>query len=259
MAGTEATAVAEAPEWAGELPVEPEPPAAFVPPEPAPEPEPGPEPERPPELAGPAAPRGRTRLRILLVAGLAVPLGMVAVGSALGWLLRRDGLLPTLLGPQPWGQVLLWAAVGMALSLAVTTGLATLWPRLEKELERTGLQSGEEVLRLAGWPVMATVVAGAGLGEEVLFRGGLQPTLGVVPAALLFGLAHGGWNLREMWSMVLTATLAGLIFGTLYRQTGLLWAVVIAHAGHNLLVTLYLLYRRPLVHGIKNSYHKKYE
>lgn len=195
----------------------------------------------------PKDPQGRFRL--LLLAGLAAPLGMAAAGALLGWLLRGDALLPRLLGPQPWRKVLIWAAGGMGASLAATAGLASLWPRLERELERTGLQTGEEVLRRAGWPVMALVVAGAGFGEELLFRGGLQPTVGVWPAALVFGLAHGGWNLRELWSMVLAATLAGVIFGYLYQMSGLLWAAVMAHAGHNLLVTGYLLYRRRVNQG----------
>ncbi len=187
---------------------------------------------------------GYSRRWRLLLMGIAVPLAMMAAGTLLGWLLQRDLVVARLFQPQPWTKVMLWALAGMAASLASTSGLAALWPQMERELERTGLLAGEQVLRLAGWPVMLIVVMGAGLGEEVLFRGGLQPTLGVGLTAAMFGLAHGGWDLREMWSLVVAATVAGVIFGLLYKLSGLLLAAVLAHAGHNLLVTLYLLLRR---------------
>lgn len=197
-----------------------------------------PGPVRPP-AAGTAA-----RWRFLVLGGLVAPGAMVLVGAALAWGLRREDLLAALSLRQPWPEVLAWAALGAALSLGSVAGLAQVWRRFGRALERTGLETGEEALRFAGWPVLAVVVAVSGLGEEVFFRGGLQPTLGLPLTSLAFGLAHGGWRLREMWAYVLAAALAGAIFGAVYARTGLLWASVLAHAGHNLATTLYLLYRR---------------
>lgn len=212
-----------------------------------------------PNAAGPASPemwrapvrpaRWRTRLWVMCVAGLAVPAAMTLGGMVLAWILRRDPLWLTLTADQPWIPVLLWSLLGMGLSLGFTAGLASVWPQFARALEESGLRAGEDVLQVAGLPVMAAVVAVAGVGEEFLFRGGLQPSVGVVPAALLFGMAHGIWNLRDLWAYVLSAALAGVAFGGIYAHTGLLWSAVLAHAGHNLTVTLYLLHRRSQSSG----------
>lgn len=64
--------------------------------------------------------------------------------------------------------------------------------------------------------------------EEVLFRGALQPTLGLIPTSILFGLAHVGPDGKiGAWS--LWAALAGVILGWTYSETGYLWSAIIAH------------------------------
>lgn len=186
----------------------------------------------------------RHRLGVFFMAGLAAPAGMVLVGAVLRWLLSGEPLLVELRWPFRGGAAVFWGVLGMACSLAVTAGLAAVWPAFARSMERTGLKVGEEVLNVAGFPVMVAVVALAALGEEALFRGGLQPRLGVAAAAVAFGLAHGAWNLRALWSYVLAAMLAGLVFGLVYTYSGLLWSAILAHAGHNVLVTIYLLHRR---------------
>lgn len=191
----------------------------------------------------------RRRLRLALVAGALAPLGMVLAGVLLARLLRDESLPQALAGP-PLGvgrrlrEALPWALGGAGVSLGVSVLLASVWPQFGKALERTGIQSGAEVLRLAGWPVLLLVVAAGAVGEEVLFRGALQPSLGVWPTAIAFGLAHGGWELREMWSYVVAAGLAGLAFGYAYEWSGTLWAPMLAHAVHNGAVVAYLLYRQ---------------
>ncbi|BDG62395.1 CPBP family glutamic-type intramembrane protease [Caldinitratiruptor microaerophilus] len=191
----------------------------------------------------------RRRLRIALVAGVLAPLGMVLGGVLLARILRGESLVQALAGP-PAGvgrslrEALPWALGGAGVSLGVSALLASVWPQFGKALERTGIQSGSEVLRLAGWPVLLLVVAAGAVGEEVLFRGGIQPSLGVWPTATAFGLAHGGWQLREMWSYVMAAGLAGLAFGYAYEWSGTLWAPVLAHVVHNGAVVAYLLYRQ---------------
>jgi membrane protease YdiL (CAAX protease family) len=82
----------------------------------------------------------------------------------------------------------------------------------------------------------------SGVGEEMLFRGALQPLVGLVLSALLFGALHVGPDRRYLlWTA--WAVLAGLLFGLLYRWTGGLLAPVVAHAVHNA-VTLVLWRRR---------------
>lgn len=72
----------------------------------------------------------------------------------------------------------------------------------------------------------------SGLGEEALFRGVLQPWLGLVPASLLFGLAHFVPR-RNLAPWSLFTVVAGLLLGGLYDWTGNLVAPIVAHAGIN--------------------------
>lgn len=109
--------------------------------------------------------------------------------------------------------------------------------RFAQALRRSGNKVAEDTLKMAGYPVMLVVVAMAGLGEELLFRGGLQPTIGLFPAAFLFGFSHGGWR-KEMWAYVIAATGAGLVYGLAYQWTGLIWVPIAGHAAHNVVSVL---------------------
>jgi membrane protease YdiL (CAAX protease family) len=72
----------------------------------------------------------------------------------------------------------------------------------------------------------------SGVGEEALFRGALQPEIGLIAASLLFGAAHVGPDRRYLvWT--LWAVGAGFLFGVLYDWTGGLLAPTVAHAAHN--------------------------
>ena len=82
------------------------------------------------------------------------------------------------------------------------------------------------------------------LGEELLFRGLLQPWLGVVGQAVLFGLAH---QIRgpSRWVWVAWATLVGLALGAMFQLTGSLVGPIVAHAVVNCLNLLYLKTHDP--------------
>jgi membrane protease YdiL (CAAX protease family) len=88
--------------------------------------------------------------------------------------------------------------------------------------------------------------------EEVGWRGYMLPrltTLGLVPAMLVVGFAHGVWHLPLMlltpyyhssgtpWIVVplflVTLTLAGIFYGYLRISTASVWPVAIAHAVFN--------------------------
>lgn len=76
----------------------------------------------------------------------------------------------------------------------------------------------------------------SGFCEELLFRGALQPMLGLLPASILFALVHpvAGW-----WAFALVV---GIALGALYSWDGNLWPCVLAHALLNM-VNLYRLSR----------------
>lgn len=76
------------------------------------------------------------------------------------------------------------------------------------------------------------VSVASGVGEEVFFRGALQPVLGIVATSLLFGALHVGPDRRYLvWTF--WAVGAGFLFGFLYEWTGGILAPVTAHVLHN--------------------------
>jgi len=88
--------------------------------------------------------------------------------------------------------------------------------------------------------ILLAVIAGAGFGEETLFRGYLFERLGklfgtglwakssvVLFTAALFGLAHYS---DQGLAGAEQATITGLVFGTIFAVTGQLWMLIFAHA-----------------------------
>lgn len=117
--------------------------------------------------------------------------------------------------------------VGAALVLL----LYRLWPDFRRSAE-----SVLALFRQLSLPVLVVISLFSALGEEALFRGALQPILGLWGAALIFGLLHIGLR-RELWAYGMTAFLVGALFGLAYQFTGELWSPVVGHAFYNLLIT----------------------
>jgi hypothetical protein len=92
-------------------------------------------------------------------------------------------------------------------------------------------------MRTRDIPALAAISAAV---EEFLFRGVLQPLLGLGAAAAVFGLAHV-WN-RRLLAHGLWAIGAGLYLGVIYTSTDNLSVPILIHAMHNL-VGLSLLKR----------------
>jgi membrane protease YdiL (CAAX protease family) len=78
----------------------------------------------------------------------------------------------------------------------------------------------------------------AGVGEEWLFRGVLQPLAGLVFASVMFGLAHIG-N-RTMMAFGVWATGMGFLLGLLAQATGGLTAPIVAHGVYDMLALAYI-------------------
>jgi membrane protease YdiL (CAAX protease family) len=85
---------------------------------------------------------------------------------------------------------------------------------------------------------LLVISAAAGLGEELLFRAGLQPVLGLVATSVVFGVVHV-FSLDSI-SIGLWALVAGLAFGWLMNVTGGLTAPVLAHATYDALALAYI-------------------
>jgi membrane protease YdiL (CAAX protease family) len=80
--------------------------------------------------------------------------------------------------------------------------------------------------------------AAAGVGEEWLFRGVLQPVVGLLWASVAFGVAHVG-GLR-MLPFGVWASMMGLVMGGLAIATGGLIAPIVAHGVYDMLALEYI-------------------
>jgi len=94
---------------------------------------------------------------------------------------------------------------------------------------------------LRGIVVLALLSA---FGEELLFRGLLQPWIGVFAQALLFGFLHQvRGSSRYVW--MAWATAVGLVLGSMFQVTGSLLGPMVAHALVNGLNLVYLKNHDP--------------
>lgn len=87
-------------------------------------------------------------------------------------------------------------------------------------------------------PSIVVIGVFAGVGEEWLFRGVLQPMTGLAIASVLFGLAHIG-N-RSMLAFGVWATGMGLLLGALALATDGLIAPIVAHGVYDMLALAYI-------------------
>jgi membrane protease YdiL (CAAX protease family) len=95
---------------------------------------------------------------------------------------------------------------------------------------------------------MFILAIASAVGEELLFRGALQPWLGIWPQALVFALLHVGPGTRFLpWTI--SALLIGVVFGYLFQFTGDLGGPIVAHFTINY-VNLHFISRVELPEGL---------
>lgn len=82
---------------------------------------------------------------------------------------------------------------------------------------------GSTFAKMAVWQIVA-VAAAAGIGEEVLFRGALQPRAGIWWTAIVFGMVH-----FITPTYFIFATAMGLYLGWRFRIDGNLLGPMIVH------------------------------
>lgn len=166
--------------------------------------------------------------KLLLFIGLQT-FAFTAIGGAI-WVTSgraRD----TFITFAPWE-----AGFGLALALVLivlSAGLARAFPSYARWLVRTQARNYPFLKRRIGLGAIIFISICAGLGEEALFRGGLQTLLGdrleaplaITLAAGLFALIHFA---RPLNSALIFAI--GCLFGVVYWVTGSLLSVILAHA-----------------------------
>lgn len=88
------------------------------------------------------------------------------------------------------------------------------------------------ILGPLSWREILVLALASSVGEELLFRGALQPMIGVWMQAIVFALLHIGPGLRFLpWT--LSALALGLVFGWLFQFTGDLGGPIVAHFAIN--------------------------
>ena len=128
--------------------------------------------------------------------------------------------------PPSWRVAGLGAAAGLGLGLSVVAASRLLlrWTRWGRELFDwfagvLGPISSRSALLLAA--LSAT-------GEELLFRGAMQPSLGLWPTSAIFALLHFPQRAR-LWPWTLTAGLLGLALGAIAQRSAHLGGPLLAH------------------------------
>lgn len=184
----------------------------------------------------------RRRLWVVGI-GVAFEAGLIPLAWLLGWLVGQPPLAD--LHPDAAG-----AALGVAATLPMLLVFAAVlrWPvgPLDR-IRRFFDDVVRPLMRGCGLLDLALLSLVAGAGEELVFRGVLQPALvrglglapGLLLASLLFGLLH-----PITVTYVLLAAGLGLYLGVVAWASGNLLVVVVAHALYDFLVLVYLL-RRP--------------
>jgi hypothetical protein len=135
--------------------------------------------------------------------------------------------------PSPWLTLSAWEAVGLSaagglgVSLLIVVLTRLLVPRVSwasrLQQDMRPFAHGLSNARIL------VIACCSSVGEELLFRGLLQPWLGVILSSMVFGLVHQMPG-PSRWVWVSFATLMGALLGSLFAATGSLVGPLLAHA-----------------------------
>lgn len=168
--------------------------------------------------------------------------GMVMIGIGVLWFggVQGEPVLERWYGSeQPLVELGLGSLLGLAAAV-IALGLTHYFPSLGKLIERLAERFDFSAIR---WWHAITFGILAGVPEEVLFRGALQPTIGLWLTALIFGLLHFISPLYFVYTFI-----AGVLLGALAEWRGDLWAATFAHGVYDavLFILIARQYRKEL-------------
>ncbi len=173
-------------------------------------------------------------MRKMSVADICKSLGaqatlFVAIGLLLWWISDRPltGFVTVDLR-----QIALGIGLGLAM-IAVAAAIFQSMPQLAEKLTRLQAKNFAFLEKRLSIPVIIFFSICAGVGEEALFRGGLQTLMGdyvalplaVIFSSLIFALIHFA---KPLIAIIIFAI--GALFGVFYIWSGSLLAVMIGHA-----------------------------
>jgi membrane protease YdiL (CAAX protease family) len=136
-----------------------------------------------------------------------------------------------LVRPLPWQLALALAAAG--LFFAFSSGVDLLSQRLTPDLTQKVDAANQRLFGRLGDPLgIATIALAAGVCEEVLFRGALQPSLGITWTAVVFAAVHSQYGLSlDALAVFVLALCLGVI-----RLLANTTTTVVCHVAYNALV-----------------------
>jgi len=169
----------------------------------------------------------RTPMRSQLTSMAAITLlGMPLLGWVIARFVDDMNLMVRWTGTAPiWKQLLYGLPVGVVAALMARFIVG----RKFMDGVRLRYERMFRNLRL-NWSEIAFISLCAGVGEELLFRGVLQPLLGIVLTAVLFVAIHGYLNPRDWRISVYGVFMTGVIcfLGWMTEVYGI-WSAVMAH------------------------------
>lgn len=173
---------------------------------------------------------------LALTAAAEVALAFVVVGF--GFHRNRAEAMERLGLHRPTGRQVL-IALGLVIVTFAVSALSSylvqiLQPDLHEQITRNMEEMTSKVQSV--WGALALGLA-AGIGEEILFRGAIQPRFGIVFTALIFALLH-----QQYGPSLITvgAFASGIIFGLQRKHMGTVPAII-THAVYNTIAVLLIM------------------
>ncbi len=188
------------------------------------------------------------RLSVPDIAATTLPLALMAL-AGVGFFVRRD-LRDTLerlglswMTARQWGLSILVVLLFLAFDYTVLWVWQQLWPASHTLVGDIATNLFSDLDK----PLAALAVGlSAGIGEELLFRGALQPRFGLVLTSLLFAIGHAHYGLSPA---IVEVFVVGLVLGSLRRRTNTTICVVV-HAGYDFLDLILLPYFPYLLNAL---------
>jgi membrane protease YdiL (CAAX protease family) len=181
---------------------------------------------------------------ILMRLALATLIGMPLIAIVVDRFSDTVNLQLAITGDANYSMQLLWGAIS-GLGIAVGAHLLIASPLLNEVNTSYARLLGR--FRLTFSEILLISLC-AGVGEEMLFRGAIQPFLGIPITSVLFVAIHGYLNPRDwrlsVYGIFMTAGIA--LLGYLCQTRGLLSAIV----GHTLIDVYLLLYMQHTAKSI---------
>jgi hypothetical protein len=139
---------------------------------------------------------------------------------------------------QPAPQAAAGAAIGLAAGIIVLL-IVTRFKIFKGVLDMISEVQASVGLTHVQWAFLSLAAA---LGEETLFRGALQPLMGILLSSVLFILLHGYLTSKDSGMRIMGVLLFGLscVLGLLFREMGMI-AAISCHFFYDLTLTTGLM------------------